>query len=581
MKRIILIFALWLLPLPAFAQCNGLFQPNYVCGNSTGSPALPTAVPSSLFPASAGGAPGQLQYNNASALAGFTASGDCTINPLTTIVICTKTNGVAFAPSATTDTTNATNITSGTLPTARIGSNSIANSQLTNMPTNTVKCNNTTSTGAPVDCTVSQFKASQNLVISVKDPVYGAKGDGSTNDTTAFQNAINAACGTSGFGRLYIPPTTSSYLVGAINLTNCNNLIIQGDGDQSKILHNVADGNGNCWDLSGSNNITLSFLKFKDSGSVVCRIGFLWACTGTSCATSGVVAGLNFDHVTVDSKFVLAGLYGYGYGPLSSFFTGGGALSITNSTWQNTFNSSTLVGEQTRTAVLDLTAYNAGSVRSTYVTLTTSTAIASQTYIANTLINDAATTGSTKSNNAAMVADGVNQFTMIGGQMGCICVSDVIGWTSVEGMTFIQTAFQSPIGAVACTTTNWVELGGGINAAIGFYNVLFSCPGSGGAVIALDAGLSATNGGVWFLTFEGADVGLNSFTDPFIGKTAAGCGSFTATNNWILQSNMNLVTGANNLNLCGSIDARTIIQNVGTVTMSAGGVDHGAGLVFR
>lgn len=414
-----------------------------------------------------------------------------------------------------------------------------------------------------------QIFKSGNPWIDVK--AYGAVGDGNSDDTLAFQNAWNAACG-SGGGRIFVPPTANSYVVNKINGTNCNNVIISGNGDQSVIKINNEGINGNWWDLSGSNNIEFSHLKFIDNGSPV-RIAFLWACTGTSCATSGVLAGLNFDHVNVNAKFVLAGLYGYGYGPLAGSFTGGGGLSITNSTWQNTNNSATLVGEETRTAVLDLTAYNAGSVRSDYVTLTTSTAIASQTYITNSIINDAATTGSTKSNNAAIVADGINQFTMSGGQVGCLCVSDVIGWTSVEGMTFIQTAFQEPTGGSACITTDWVELGGGVNAAIGFHNVLFSCPGPSGAIIALDQGTGAATGGVWFLTFEGADVGLNTNNDPFIGKTAAGCGSFTATNNWILQSNLNLVAGANNIVTCGSIDGGTTIQNAGTVTIPATSVD--------
>ena len=60
-----------------------------------------------------GGTSGQVQYNNAGAFGGFTMAGDCTLAQPN--ITCTKTGGVAFAPSATTDTTNASNITSGTL----------------------------------------------------------------------------------------------------------------------------------------------------------------------------------------------------------------------------------------------------------------------------------------------------------------------------------------------------------------------------------------------------------------------------------------------------------------------------------
>lgn len=48
-----------------------------------------------------------------------TVSRDCTMNG-TGAITCTKTNNVNFAPSATTDTTNAANITVGTLPAARL-----------------------------------------------------------------------------------------------------------------------------------------------------------------------------------------------------------------------------------------------------------------------------------------------------------------------------------------------------------------------------------------------------------------------------------------------------------------------------
>lgn len=44
MKKLLLALALFLAPSLAWAQCSGVFPANTICGNNTGSPAVPTAV---------------------------------------------------------------------------------------------------------------------------------------------------------------------------------------------------------------------------------------------------------------------------------------------------------------------------------------------------------------------------------------------------------------------------------------------------------------------------------------------------------------------------------------------------------
>lgn len=123
MKRILLLIGLLALPSLAHAQCNGVFPDQTVCGNITGSANLPRPTSPAAFQGSAGGTNGQIQYNNAGVLGGFTASQDCTIATSTGLVTCTKTNNVAFGAFAT--GTSATNLT-GNLAIARFNSGTSA-----------------------------------------------------------------------------------------------------------------------------------------------------------------------------------------------------------------------------------------------------------------------------------------------------------------------------------------------------------------------------------------------------------------------------------------------------------------------
>lgn len=61
----------------------------------------------------------------------FGMHGDGTLDPAGLLTV-TKTNGVPFVASATTDTTDADNITSGTLPVARLAANSVPYAKLVN-----------------------------------------------------------------------------------------------------------------------------------------------------------------------------------------------------------------------------------------------------------------------------------------------------------------------------------------------------------------------------------------------------------------------------------------------------------------
>lgn len=129
--------AVLICPSPGFAQSTGISQGisaptgncaagnllyiDYSAGNSYICKISGTVGTWSIVGGGAGnpgGSSGQDQYNNAGVFGGYTLAGDCTITIPN--ISCTKTGGVAFAPSATTDTTIGSNILSGTINSARV-----------------------------------------------------------------------------------------------------------------------------------------------------------------------------------------------------------------------------------------------------------------------------------------------------------------------------------------------------------------------------------------------------------------------------------------------------------------------------
>lgn len=135
MKKLLLALVLFILPTTAFAQCNGIFPNNTICGNATGSSAPARPTPNSVLTGVPGGSNGQIQYNaagvfggltNAQVAARLTTSSTVTTSVAlpSTVVYCDATSGAltltAPTPAANLDiefvvkkidvTTNACNI---------------------------------------------------------------------------------------------------------------------------------------------------------------------------------------------------------------------------------------------------------------------------------------------------------------------------------------------------------------------------------------------------------------------------------------------------------------------------------------
>lgn len=115
--------------------------------------------------------------------------------------------------------------------------------------------------------TKATFSMIKGAVLNVQD--YGAVGDGTTDDSSAIQAALDVAAGSkvSGIGQnanvVYIPATDSGYRI-ATGLTVAVGVVVVGDGTSSIIK---ADSGVVAFDISGGTDQIIRGLHIQASGS--------------------------------------------------------------------------------------------------------------------------------------------------------------------------------------------------------------------------------------------------------------------------------------------------------------------------
>jgi len=109
----------------------------------------------------------------------------------------------------------------------------------------------------------SAFSALAGLFFNVKDPTYGAAGDGVTDDTTAIGLAISAAA-LAGGGVVYFPPSTSFYKITTLTLSD-SNITLMGSGKGASTIKSASTST--VITVSATGPVNLADLSFVGTGA--------------------------------------------------------------------------------------------------------------------------------------------------------------------------------------------------------------------------------------------------------------------------------------------------------------------------
>lgn len=227
MKKLLFALALLCAPVAASAQCNGIFPNNTICGNISGAGNLPRPLSNSVLTGVPGGTNGQIQYNNSGNFGGFTLGGDCAIAvPAAGTIVCTKTNGVAFAPIATVATApNLTYTATGTGGSAQTAAAKFA--QFVNVADYTTIANAVTAACASTHVLYfgpGTFSLSANLTATCDLTIIGAgrNSNCTVGTTLSFTGAFGIAAGqwTIHASDFCITTTGAGVTLGAIGTSN-------------------------------------------------------------------------------------------------------------------------------------------------------------------------------------------------------------------------------------------------------------------------------------------------------------------------------------------------------------------------